>query len=369
MMRVVFVNSSRIWGGNEKWTCEAASGLRGRGHDVLLIGQSPLMAERAKAYGVDFHNLRLRGDGDLVGVVRLSGRFKRFRPDAAILTKSKEYWLGGLAAKLAGVDRVCFRIGIDRRVQRNIKYRLLFGRICDTFIVNAGSVRDTLLEAPFVRAESIAVVRNGVASDGRPVARRAGPDESFLRSIGVPAGAAVIGATGRLAKQKGFDVLLEAFGEVRRRLPEAFLVIAGEGHERHDLTNAARRLGLSDCVSLPGFVDDMRAFYESITLFALPSRFEGMPNVLLEAMAAGVPVVATRVSGVGELVSDGDTGLLVPPENGPSLAEAIARLLGDERLRRGMADRARRKVQTEYSMDRMLDDLEAVLSRGRRNRR
>jgi glycosyltransferase involved in cell wall biosynthesis len=368
-MRLVFVNSSRIWGGNEKWTCEAAAGLGRRGHDVLLIGGSPLMAKRAKAYGIDFHNLRLRGDGDLVGVLRLSRRFRGFGPDAVILTKSKEYWLGGLAAKLARVRRVCFRIGIDRRVQRNIKYRLLFGRICDTFIVNAGSVRDTLLEAPFIDAESVAVVRNGVDSDGRPGGRGAGPDERLLRSIGVPPGAVVVGATGRLAKQKGFDVLLAAFAQVRRQCPEAFLVIAGEGHERRSLTDEIRRLGLSGSVSLPGFVENMTGFYDSLSLFCLPSRFEGMPNVLLEAMAAGVPLVATRVSGVGELVAEGETGLLVPPEDASGLAEAIVELLSDESLRSGLADRARRMVEAEYSMDRMLDDLEAVLAGGRRSRR
>lgn len=364
-MRLVFVNSSRIWGGNEKWTCEAASGLSARGHDVLLIGQSPVMAKRAEAYGVSYNRLRLRGDGDIVGVIRLSRRFKRFGPDAVILTKSKEYWLGGLAAKLAGVGRVYFRMGIDRPVQRNVKYRLLFGRVCDTFIVNAASVKDTLLKAPFIRPESVAVVRNGVACDGRAPAEREGPDEEFLSSIGAPAGATLVGATGRLAKQKGFDVLVQAFGEVRRQHPGAFLVIAGEGHERRDLKRLIRKLDLSGSVSMPGFVEDMDRFYGSISLFVLPSRFEGMPNVLLEAMAAGVPVVAADVSGVGELVADGRTGRLVPAEDVPRLAEAVAELLDDETLRAGLAGRARRVIEAEYGMDRMLDDLEAVIAAGR----
>lgn len=362
-MRLVFVNSSRIWGGNEKWTCEAASGLAARGHEVVLVGQSELMAGKAACYGLSFDRLRLRGDGDLLGVLRLRGRFKRIDPDAVILTKSKEYWLGGLAARLAGVDRICFRIGIDRPVQRNVKYRLLFGRICDTFIVNAASVKAKLLEAPFISEDRVAVIRNGVAADG-PSPTYGNPDPGFLRAIGAPEGAAVVGATGRLAKQKGFDVLLEAFDRVRRDCPQAFLVIAGEGHERADLARRIKRLGLAGCVSMPGFVEDMNSFYSALSLFALPSRFEGMPNVLLEAMAAGLPVVASDVSGVGELVEDGITGCLVPAENSGRLAEVISDLLGSKERRKALGARARETVKAEFSVERMVGQLEALLASG-----
>lgn len=387
-MRIVFVNSSRIWGGNEKWTCEAASGLAARGHDVLLVGQSDLMADRASSFGIDFRHLRLRGDGDLLGIVRLSRIFRRFRPGAVILTKSKEYWLGGIAAKLAGVERICFRLGIDRPVQRNTKYRLLFGNICDTFIVNAESVKRILLDAPFIGEDKIAIVKNGVSLDGTRAAAASSNETvstedngvspngvSGARSaqspacgpesgagIGMPPGPRVIGATGRLAKQKGFDILIRAFGAVRDRFPDAYLVIAGEGHERKSLTELIGRLGLSDSVSLPGFVNDIDAFYRSLTIFALPSRFEGMPNALLEAMAAGVPVVASQVSGVAELLVDGETGRLVQAEDVEGLAATIVDLLGDERQRSHMAERARRLVATECGMDRMLDELEGVLA-------
>lgn len=376
-MRLIFVNSSRVWGGNEKWTCEAASGLAARGHDVLLVGQSDLMAGRASAYGVDFRRLRLRGDGDLISIARLSGFFRKFRPDAVVLTKSKEYWLGGIASKLAGIERVCFRLGIDRPVKRNIKYRIIFGSVCDTFIVNAESVKRTLLEAPFIEAGRIAVVKNGVSLNGvnrisgagrgvsqSGAAQRTAPDArpEFSADIGIPPGARVIGATGRLAKQKGFDILIKAFSVVRRKSPKAFLVIAGEGYERKSLTALIDSLDLSGSVSLPGFLTDIDSFYQALTLFVLPSRFEGMPNALLEAMAAGVPVVASEVSGVAELLDDGDTGRLVPAEDIEGLADVVVELLGDERLRAGLAARARRLVETEYSMDRMLDDLEGVLA-------
>jgi glycosyltransferase involved in cell wall biosynthesis len=358
-MRIVFINSSRIWGGNEKWTCEAAAGLGGRGHEVRLVGHSPLMARKAASYGIDYHHLRLRGDGDIRGVALLWRLFAEWRPDAVILTKLKEYWLGGIAAKLAKVNKIYFRMGIDRPVQRNLKYRLLLGKICDMFIVNAESVRETLLKAPFIRPERITVVRNGIAIDGAPKVNPA-----LMSSLGVPPGAAVVGGTGRLAKQKGFDVLIRAFRTVRSQCPEAFLVIAGEGHERKALSKLLRQLDLTDAVLMPGFVEDMPSFYKGLSLFALPSRFEGMPNVLLEAMASGVPVVATRVSGVVELVQDRRTGHLVKAEDPEALAARIIETLNSEDQRKALAERARRLVETQYGIDRMLDDLEKTLAAG-----
>jgi len=356
-MRVIFVNSSRIWGGNEKWTCEAAAGLIRRGHDVLLVGGSPLMAERASSYGIRFHRLRLRGDGDIRGIVMLRRLFGRLHPDAVILTKMKEYWLGGIAAKLARVDKIYFRMGIDRPVKTNLKYRFLLGRVCDKFIVNSESVRDTLLKAPFIRPEKIAIVKNGIATD------KAGDvNPELMRSLGVPPNAKVVGATGRLAKQKGFDVLIKAFKNVREKRPDAFLVIAGEGHERKDLKRLAGRLDLSNGVSMPGFVEDMPSFYGGLDLFALPSRFEGMPNVVLEAMAAEVPVVATDVSGVADLIKDRRTGHLVPAENPEELASRIIEMLAGKDHRIELAKRARRLIETDYDIERMIGDLEEVLA-------
>ena len=355
-MKVIFVNSSRIWGGNEKWTCEAAAGLMRRGHDVLLIGGSLLMAEKASSYGVRFHRLRLRGDGDIRGIIMLRRLFGKLRPDAVILTKMKEYWLGGIAAKLAGVDKVYFRMGIDRPVKTNLKYRLLLGKICDKFIVNSESVRDTLLKAPFIRPEKIAIVKNGIAT-GNP----AEVNPAIMGSLGVPPDSKVVGATGRLAKQKGFDVLIKAFKDVKQKRPEAFLVIAGEGHERKDLQKLTGRLDLSSGVSMPGFVEDMPSFYSGLDLFALPSRFEGMPNVVLEAMAAEVPVVATDVSGVGDLIKDRSTGHLVPAEDPQELASRIIEMLDSKNQRIACAKRARRLIETDYDIDRMIGDLEKVL--------
>jgi glycosyltransferase involved in cell wall biosynthesis len=320
------------------------------------------MEQKAASYGIPFHRLRLRGDGDVRGVFLLRKLFRKFRPDAVILTKMKEYWLGGIAAKLSGVDKTYFRMGIDRPVQRNIKYKLLLGKICDMFIVNAESVRDTLLEAPFIQPERISIVKNGIATE-----KAGDADPSLMSSLGVQPGSTVVGATGRLAKQKGFDVLIRAFKTIQHECPDASLVIAGEGHERPDLQRLIHGLDLSKSVLMPGFVEDMTSFYNGLALFALPSRFEGMPNVVLEAMAAGVPVVASDVSGVSELIKDRRTGHLVPAEDPEQLAARIVEVLDSEEQRKALAERALHLVETDYSVDRMLNDLEKVLVENHRH--
>lgn len=172
---------------------------------------------------------------------------------------------------------------------------------------------------------SIAVIHNGVPA---PVGM--GPAERL-------AAGPVIGAVGRLDRQKGFDVLLDAIVS----LPGANLVIVGGGGERDALERQARELGVSSRVVITGWRDDARSLLGGFDVFALPSRYEGFPLVVLEAMQAGVPVVATDVGSVSEAVTDSETGLLVPPDDPTALAAALASMLDDDPLRQRLAENGR----------------------------
>jgi glycosyltransferase involved in cell wall biosynthesis len=147
-------------------------------------------------------------------------------------------------------------------------------------------------------------------------------------------------AAGRLVKKKGFDVLLDALARTRRRR-EVRLVILGEGPERSTLESRVAALGLRDVVALPGFVENPLAWFARADLFVLSSFAEGMPNAMLQAMAAGCPVVATDCpSGPREILEDGRWGTLVPPGDAGALAEAIAFALGSPRARSDSRARA-----------------------------
>lgn len=164
----------------------------------------------------------------------------------------------------------------------------------------------------------------------------------------------LVGNVARLAPQKGHDVLLEAARLVLERCPEARFVVAGGGELRHELEERARRLGLGEAVRFLGERDDVPGVLASLDVFAFPSRFEGLCLAVIEAQAAGVPVVATPVGGIRETVVPDETGLLVPVDDAAALAEAVVHLLENREAALRMAAAARRRVVECYSEERMV---------------
>ena len=150
----------------------------------------------------------------------------------------------------------------------------------------------------------------------------------------------VLGALGRLDFQKGFDVMLRALVDV----PEARLVVVGDGPERAALERLAKELALAERVRFEGWREDARRYLTTFDVFVLPSRFEGFPLAIVEAMLARLPVVAANVGSVAEAVADGETGVLVPPEDPAALASAVRRVLDDPEGRARMGDRGRRRA-------------------------
>lgn len=158
-----------------------------------------------------------------------------------------------------------------------------------------------------------------------------------------------IGAAGRLSPEKGFDLLIRAVGELVRRGRDVQLLIAGEGAEKDNLNRLAGELGLSERVRLLGYQSDLTPLYEAFDAYALSSLREGLPNVLLEAMAMRTPVVATAVNGIPRLITAGESGELVEAGSVPALAAGLEKLVADEALRGRYAAAARKTVETRYS--------------------
>jgi glycosyltransferase involved in cell wall biosynthesis len=159
---------------------------------------------------------------------------------------------------------------------------------------------------------------------------------------------------GRLITQKGHADLLRAWSLLGDGRRNAVLVVLGEGSERPALEALAAALGLTGSIRFAGFREDAASLLPALDLLAHPSLFEGLPNAVLEAMAAGLPVVATAIPGNDELIRDGETGLLVPPGDPPALARALGRLLGDPALRAALGDRARARILAERGLEPML---------------
>lgn len=173
----------------------------------------------------------------------------------------------------------------------------------------------------------------------------------------------LLGAAGRLSPEKGFDLLIDAAKKIRDRSFSIGLFIFGEGFLRESLEKQLRDLGLQDCVQLPGFTGELDRLLPHFDVFVQSSHSEGLPNVLLEAMAARTAVVATEAGGTPEVVEEGVTGLMVPPGDAGKLADAICRLLAEPDKLQTMGDAGRKRVETLFTFESQADRYYEVLSR------
>jgi L-malate glycosyltransferase len=260
--------------------------------------------------------------------------------------------LGVPAARLARVPVVIASqrdLGNLRpRLQRRLHNVVL--RLADYVVVNAETVAESIAKADIVAPSRIVVIPSGVDDtrfSGTPGENRA-------------SGRIIIGTLAILRPEKGLVDFVRAAGHVVERFPEARFLIWGEGPLRARLETLVRDLGLSGAVALPGPTLEPEGALRQLDIFVLPSLSEACSNALLEAMATGRAVVATRVGGNPALVEDQVTGLLVPPGDPAALAKAVIRLIEEPTLAAGLAAQAQKRVRAEFGVDRMLASVQAL---------
>lgn len=225
----------------------------------------------------------------------------------------------------------------------------------DEVVAVSPEVRDRLLTSG-VSEGRVHLIRNGIGLAPFAAERDFAPQGRPL----------TVGLVGRLAPEKGVDTFLRAVARVKDAFPEARFVVAGEGDDRLALQTLLAELGLENRAALVGAQADMPAFYRSVDLLVSASRQEGLPMALLEGMAAALPVVATRVGAVPEVVVHGETGLLVQPGAPEQLADSMIRLLNSPSLRRQFGEASRRRIQEHFSAERMTSDYLQVYERALR---
>jgi len=325
---------------------------------VCCLTRGGPLEEKLARGGVPYRILYKQGKCDPVALLKLTALMRRFRPHVVHTWMFTSNAYGRTAAILAGAPiRVSTELSVDEwkwGPYRLVDRLLLW--FTDAVIANAEAVKNFYVNRERVPPSKISLIRNGIALN----VFQPRPKQEARKRLGIPPAAQVIGGAGRLDPQKGFSFLLEAMPEVRKRRPDAMLVIAGEGAERGTLEGLAARLGLRDCVKLIGRTEDMAGFMSSLDLFALPSVWEGLPHVVMEAMACGCPVVAARVGGVSELIAEGVTGITVQPQCPKALAEGIVALLEDDRARLGMGRKAHEVAQRDFDFMEMVRQTEEL---------
>jgi glycosyltransferase involved in cell wall biosynthesis len=231
------------------------------------------------------------------------------------------------------------------------------GWATDRVLVGSSQVWQDVRRYDGVPASRLVLMPYGIPLEGlNPRLSRA----EARQRLGLPANGLVIGAVGRLEEQKGHAYLLAALPELRRAIPDLSVLLVGEGRRQEDLKHQVQELGLEGTVRFLGTRRDLPEIFRALDLFVQPSLWEGLPLALLKAMGAGLPVVATRVSGSREAVMDGVNGCLVEPGDPEALARAILGLQRQPEARQRLGEAARRTVAERYSLKAMLRRLEEL---------
>ncbi len=356
-MRVAHLDTGRTWRGGQAQVLLLLRGLAARGHESLLLAPPGPLFERAVAAGIATRPWRSGGEWDLGAILAARGSLKRFGPAVAHAHSAHAHALGVPAARLAGVPAVVVSRRVDFAVAGNAFSRLKYRMPVDRYLCISRGVRD-VMRSGGVPERHLALVPSGIELPGERAGAPPGsgaPAGVPLRSIiGVPPGAPIVGTVAALAPHKNHADLLRAARIVVSARSDAHFVWIGDGECRAALEKQRFELTLESHVHLLGFRDDARELMRQFTLFVLSSYLEGLCTSLLDAQSLGVPVVATAVGGVPDIVSDGVNGRLVPARDPQALARAVLEAIDDEPLRRGWADRARESVRA-FSADAMVD--------------
>jgi glycosyltransferase involved in cell wall biosynthesis len=342
MKTVLHTEASPGLGGQEVRTLNEARWTAERGWRVLLAVQPEgRLLERARAAGLEAVPVRMAGAFDPRALAALVRLIRRERVSLVHTHSSVDAWLGGMAARLCRVPVVRTRhVSIPIRRGPNPVYRWLADRV----ITSGEAIRRMVLAAG-VPPERVVAIPAGVNLEAFPFGARA-PEVLHELRLRSP----VIGSVAMFRGSKGHPQLLQAFARVREKRPEASLLLVGDGIRRAWVEQLARDAKLSDAVVFTGFRPDVPALLGAMDCFALAStRTEGVPQALLQAFAAGVPVVASRIGGIPEVVTHGETGLLVESESVEALAAAIERVLDDREAAGRRARAARALVEERFS--------------------
>jgi len=356
------------------------AGLRERGYDTTLVAGSLARGEDSMAFvasGLDVDVVRIDQLGreisplrDLVATLRLARLIRRERPDILHTHTAKAGTVGRVAALLAGrrappivvhtfhghVLRGYFgplRSRLFRLLERWLAARTT------ALIAVSPQVRDDLVSLGVATPERFAVIRLGIELDQRVAGGQNGRLES-RRYLGIPTDRFAVGWIGRMTAVKRTDDVLVAFKRLRDDGVDAVLCMVGDGPDREQLERRAHELGVVRDTLFLGYQEDVAPFYAAFDALVLPSSNEGTPVSAIEALAAGRPVVATRVGGVPDVVQEGEDGFLVEPGATDELADRLAQLARDPALRERMGRVGRERVLPRYAVERLVDDVDRL---------
>jgi L-malate glycosyltransferase len=361
VIRSLHIDTAQTWRGGQNQVLQLVTGLEASGQPAVLVAHEHGQLRRRAAEGLRFLGFTPRSEFDVHAAWQLGHILGDVKPDVVHAHDPMGVALAAMALRMNtnGTGRTLLVASrrVDFHLKRHAFSKWKYARV-DTFIA-ASQVIASILERDGVRPDQIEVVHDGVnvglIDKQPPVDAHA----TFRLAHGAP----LVGNVAALAAHKGQRHFVAAAARVVREVPDARFLIVGEGDERPALERQIKELGLERHMFLTGFRNDALGVMKAFDVFVMSSVTEGLGSAVLEAMACGRPVVATRAGGIPEVVVDGDTGLLVPPQDEGAMAAAIVRLLREPALAARLGEAGRARVVDQFSVERMVEATLGVYGR------
>lgn len=360
-MKILYGITKSNFGGAQRYVYELARESKHRGHDTaVILGGKGLLAEKLESRGVRVISLSLLGRDvsilkDIKEFFSIISILRKEKPDVFHVNSSKMGVVGALAGRIAGVREIVFtahgfafneKHPFWQQVLLKLIYWGLFMLVHRVICVSE-AIKIRVENWPFVR-NKLFTIRNGVMPFDLLTR------EEARRELGLKEDTYVVGTIAELHRVKGLDILLTAWADFSKNR-NVKLVIIGAGDEEENLNLLAKRLNISESVYFAGFVDNARKFLKAFDVFVLASRSEALGYVLLEAGHASLPVIATAVGGIPEIIKEDETGLLIQPEFPEELRHVLDGMRRDEALRNRLGQSLHAFVEKEFSLMQMFD--------------
>lgn len=364
---ILFVIDGIEFGGGERVFLQLASGLKSRFKVSVAAAAGGEFANRVKELGISYFAVDMSNQLSVRPIFQIASIIRKEKVSLVHSQGARSDFYARMATRLTACARnVCTVAmpveGFDVKPLRMVVYRTLdwLGeRYVDRFIVVSDALRRALTKRRGIDEHSVARIYNGIELEQyHPDAG----DEIIRKEWGISQKAPIIGAIGRMVWQKGFEYLIRALPEVVQTVADAKFVLVGDGPLRGKLEGLSEELRVKDNVVFAGFRSDIKDVLSTIDLLAVPSLLEGLPMVTLEAMAMAKPIVASYIDGIDEQIDSGVHGILVPPRDPIALADAIIEVLSDREYAKCLGVAARERVESEFSVDRMIAETEEVYS-------
>lgn len=346
-MKIALVDAIRFYGGGEKRVLRGAHEFQRRGHAVTVVGQPGAeLGERCQESGIPYVPVAFGRYYAPATVFGLDRALDGLRPDTLVCYDERSLRVAAVASRFRRRAPLVFYYGLEGSFKNKPFNRVVVGPRVSRWIANAHAIGEELLSFGWIDRDRLRVIYDGV--DPAPILQA---DPAGVRQeLGAGPDDVVVLTVARLVPEKCHGLLLQALAGLDGRYPFQSW-IAGEGPEAEALRAQVERLGLEGRVRLLGFRPDVPRLLRAADMLCHPSRREGAPNAVREAMVAGLPVVATAASGTPELMVEGETGLLSPVGDAGALSRNLARVLADGSLRRRMGEAGRERALREFSED------------------